>query len=56
MGEVIGEVLAPAVGVMLSPLPIVGVILMLLSPRAKINGPAFVAGWIGGLVIVLAVV
>jgi threonine/homoserine/homoserine lactone efflux protein len=56
MGEVIGEVLTPAVGVMLSPLPIVGVILMLLSPKAKINGPAFVAGWIGGLVIVLAVV
>jgi threonine/homoserine/homoserine lactone efflux protein len=41
---------------MLSPLPIVGVILMLLSPKARINGPMFVVGWILGLAAVLAVV
>jgi Sap, sulfolipid-1-addressing protein len=56
MGDVIGQVLAPAIGVALSPLPIVGVILMLLSPKAKVNGPAFVLGWLGGMAIVLALV
>jgi hypothetical protein len=56
MGEVIGQLLTPAIGVALSPLPIVGVILMLLSPKARINGPAFVIGWLGGMAIVLALV
>lgn len=53
MGEVIGELLPTAVGVMLSPLPIVGVILMLLSTKAKVNGPAFLIGWLVGLAIVV---
>ena len=56
MGEVIGAVLAPAIGVALSPLPIVGVILMLLSPRARVTGPAFVAGWVIGLIVVVGIV
>jgi len=53
MGEVIGQLLPTAVGVMLSPLPIVGVILMLLSKKAKVNGPAFLIGWLVGLAIVV---
>lgn len=56
MGEVVGQLLAPAVGVALSPLPIVGVILMLVSPRAKVNGPAFVLGWLAGMAIVIGLV
>jgi threonine/homoserine/homoserine lactone efflux protein len=53
MGEVIGQLLPTAVGVMLSPLPIVGVILMLLSTKARVNGPMFLLGWLAGLAIVV---
>lgn len=56
MGEVIGQLLPTAVGVMLSPLPIVGVILMLLSNKARVNGPMFLLGWLAGLAIVVGVV
>jgi threonine/homoserine/homoserine lactone efflux protein len=56
VGEAIGQVLGLAVGVALSPVPIVAVILMLFSARAKANGPAFLAGWIVGLSVVCAIV
>ncbi|HKO39375.1 MAG TPA: GAP family protein [Solirubrobacterales bacterium] len=49
MGEAIGQVLSLGVGVALSPIPIIGVILMLATPRARQNGLAFVLGWIAGL-------
>ena len=45
-----------AVGVSLSPVPIIAVVLMLGTPRARVNGPAFVLGWILGLAIVGAIV
>ena len=45
-----------AVGVAISPIPIVAVILMLFSARARVNGPAFLLGWVGGLAVVSAVV
>jgi hypothetical protein len=51
--EAIGDILTPALGVALSPFPIVAVILMLSSDRAKIKGIAFVAGWMLGLVAVV---
>ena len=56
MGQAIGQVLPLAVGVALSPLPIIAVVLMLVTPRARVNGPAFVVGWIVGLGIVGAIV
>jgi threonine/homoserine/homoserine lactone efflux protein len=56
MGEAIGGVLAPAVGVALSPIPIVAVVLMLATPKGRSNGPAFGLGWIVGLVVVSVVV
>jgi Sap, sulfolipid-1-addressing protein len=56
MGQAIGASLPLAVGVALSPIPIIAVVLMLTSRRAKINGPAFVRGWLIGLGIVGAVV
>ena len=56
MGEAIGAVLAPAVGVALSPFPIIGVILMLFSPRARTLGPMFAVGWVLGLAVVIALV
>lgn len=56
MGSAIGQVLPLAVGVALSPLPIIAVVLMLTTPRARTNGPAFVLGWLAGLGVVGAVV
>jgi threonine/homoserine/homoserine lactone efflux protein len=56
VGEAIGQVLSFGVGVALSPIPIIGVVLMLGTPRARSNGPAFIAGWIAGLAIVGTIV
>jgi threonine/homoserine/homoserine lactone efflux protein len=49
VGDAIGQVLSFGVGVALSPVPIIAVVLMLGTPRARANGPAFVAGWVIGL-------
>jgi len=56
MGHAIGGSLPLAVGIALSPVPIIAVVLMLTSHRAKVNGPAFVLGWLAGLGIVGAIV
>jgi hypothetical protein len=56
MGSAIGQTLSLAVGVALSPLPIIAVILMLVTPRARTNGPAFILGWLVGLAIVGTIV
>lgn len=48
----IGDVLPLAIGVMISPLPIIAVISMLLSKRAKSNSLTFLLGWILGLIII----
>jgi hypothetical protein len=56
MGEAIGQSLPLAIGVALSPVPIIAVVLMLTTPRARANGPAFVLGWLVGLGVVGAVV
>jgi hypothetical protein len=53
--QAISEVLPYAVGVAISPIPIIAVILMLFSDRAKTNGPAFLLGWVVGLGVVVAV-
>lgn len=52
MSEGISTVLGFAVGVAISPVPIIAVILMLFSQRARINGPLFMAGWMAALVVV----
>ncbi len=49
MGQAIGQVLSFGIGVALSPVPIIAVVLMLATPRARTNGPAFIAGWVLGL-------
>jgi hypothetical protein len=46
MNEAIGQLLPFAVGVGLSPIPIIAVVLMLATPRARVNGPAFLPGWL----------
>ena len=56
MGQGISEILTFAVGVAISPVPIIAVILMLFSQRARINGPAFLIGWVLALGAVSAVV
>jgi threonine/homoserine/homoserine lactone efflux protein len=56
MGQGISEVLPFAIGVAISPIPIIAVILMLFSARAKVKGPVFLLGWVIGLSAVVAVV
>ena len=56
MRQAIGDILPLAVGVAISPVPIIAVILMLFSAKAKSNGVAFLLGWIVGLGVVSAVV
>lgn len=56
MGGAIGGVLPLAAGVALSPVPVIAVVLMLTTRRARVNGPAFVAGWLAGLAAVGTVV
>ncbi|MFE9256633.1 GAP family protein [Streptomyces sp. NPDC006879] len=56
MGEAIGSMLASAVGIAISPLPLVAVILMLTTPRGRTNGMAFTAGWVGALALVVGLV
>jgi hypothetical protein len=55
MGQAIGQMLPSAVGVAVSPLPIVAVVLMLATPRGRLNGPAFLGGWWLGLAAVGAI-
>lgn len=57
MGAAIGQSLPVAVGVLISPLPIVAVVLMLVSGRAKANAFAFLLGWflaVGAVTLVVA--
>jgi len=56
MGTAIGQILPLAVGVALSPVPIIAVALMLMSQRARLNGPLFVIGWLLGLAVIGVVV
>jgi threonine/homoserine/homoserine lactone efflux protein len=56
MGNAIGTILPQAIGVAISPVPIIAVILMLFSKRARINGSAFLAGWVLALAVVGSVV
>jgi hypothetical protein len=56
LGEAIGDILPLAVGVALSPLPIVAIVLMLVTPRAWVNGLAFIGGWLFGLAVAGAIV
>ena len=54
MGDAIGEFLPMAVGVAISPIPIIAVILLLFGSRARRDGLAFLIGWILATGVVLA--
>lgn len=49
MLQALGQTLGLAVGIAISPVPIIAVILMLFSPAAGRNAGSFVAGWLIGL-------
>lgn len=53
MNLVIGEILPLAVGIAISPIPIIAAILMLLSPRAKGTSVGFMIGWLAGIVVAI---
>jgi hypothetical protein len=52
MRQAIGDILPMAIGAAISPIPIIGVVLTLVTPRARTNGPMFIVGWLLGLAIV----
>src|SRR5260370_14853540 len=60
MGKTIDGILPLALGVAISPVPIIAIILMLITPRARANGAGFVLGWVlglaaaGGIVLTIA--
>jgi threonine/homoserine/homoserine lactone efflux protein len=60
MGDAIGQMLPAAVGVAISPFPIIASVLFVGTPRGRVTGPAFVLGCalgtavVGTLVLVLA--
>jgi len=55
VGEAIGEILPLAIGVAISPVPIIAIILMLGTPRARSTSVAFAVGWLAGLTIAGAI-
>jgi threonine/homoserine/homoserine lactone efflux protein len=56
MGQAVGQILSFGVGVALSPIPIIAVVLMLSTPSGRVNGPAFLGGWILGIAVLGAIV
>jgi threonine/homoserine/homoserine lactone efflux protein len=56
IGQVIGDLLPLAIGIAISPIPIIAVILMLLSRQAAKSSTGFLIGWLAGIVAVTVVV
>lgn len=55
MSDLLLELIPIAVGVALSPFPVVPVVLLLLTARPLANGGGFLAGWFAGLLAMTAV-
>ncbi len=55
MGQAIGGMLTMAVGVALSPIPIIAVVVLVSAPRGRVNGPAFVFGCLVSTAVIGAV-
>ena len=51
MNQVMGDLLPLAVGVAISPIPIIAIILMLLAPKAGGTSAGFLLGWVAGVVV-----
>jgi Sap, sulfolipid-1-addressing protein len=55
MGSLLADLLPLAVGIAVSPVPVIAAILMLLAPRARQASVAFGVGWVAGVALVTAV-
>ena len=55
MTQAIAQVLTDAVGVAISPVPVIAIVLMLFTARARRNASAFVVGWVLALAVVSGV-
>lgn len=55
MLEAMGDVLPAAMGVALSPFPIIAIVLVLSTPKARANALGFAGGWVAGLGAITAV-
>jgi hypothetical protein len=55
-GGALGDLLPLAIGIAISPVPIIACILMLFSARARSNGSAFLVGWVLGVAVVTTAV
>jgi threonine/homoserine/homoserine lactone efflux protein len=55
VGKAIGEILPYALGAAISVVPIIAIILMLVTPKAKTNGTAFALGFVLGLAVICVV-
>ena len=51
MGPVIGDILPLALGIAISPLPIMATTIMLLSPKARGTSVGFLIGWVAGITL-----
>lgn len=54
--DAISSSLPMSVGVALSPIPVAAILIILMSPRARANAPAFLLGWLGGILTIGLVV
>jgi hypothetical protein len=52
----VGDTLPLAVAIAINPLSIIALIMILLSLRARSNGPAYLLGWVAGLAIAVVAV
>lgn len=55
MTSAIGAILPLAIGIAISPIPIIAAILMLLSPKAKGTSVGFLLGWVLGILVAVTV-
>ena len=55
MNTAIGEILPLALGIAISPIPIIAAILMLLSPKARTTSLGFLLGWLVGVLFAVTV-
>jgi threonine/homoserine/homoserine lactone efflux protein len=55
MLEVLAAIMPIAVGVIISPVPAIGIILIVSSRRGASNGPAFTLGWFVGMLLIVLI-
>ncbi|MBG6085517.1 GAP family protein [Zhihengliuella flava] len=51
MSELLGDLLPTAIGLAISPIPIVAIVLLLLMPRARVKSVLFLIGWLAGIIV-----